>query len=345
MYRSILTASVLLTALIATRPAGAIDEVIRKSTEKTTKGTVKTVTKELVSLEDSVGKPIEVPANDIVGIKYGSEPPDINLGRGKASAGNLDGALEDFAKGVGSDDNIKAEIDYLIAHTTARKALEQDASLLGDAAAKLGAFGSSHPGNYQFYNSKLLLGQVQLAQEDFAAAAGTFSVLEGAPWADYKMAAQNNKARLALKQGNLPQALSAYEAVLALPADSAGEVSRRNEALLGKAAVQLQQNNAPEALNSVNAAIAAADPADSAVQAEAWILKGDCLRAAARTKEAVLAYLHVPVLFEKEKVHLPRALYHLSMLWPEVDQVERGLAARQELTDKFPDNEWTKKLK
>ena len=30
---------------------------------------------------------------------------------------------------------------------------------------------------------------------------------------------------------------------------------------------------------------------------------------------------------------------------PTVDQVERGLAARQELETSFPDNEWTKKLK
>lgn len=348
MYRSILTATALLTALIAAQPASAIDEVTRKSTEKTSKGTVKSITKEVVSMEDSVGKAFEVPANDIVGIKYTSEPPDVNLGRGKASAGNFAGALEDFAKGAaaaGSDDNVKAEIEYLVAYTVARRALEQDSSTLGEAASKLTAFGSNHPNSYQFYNAKLLLGQVQLAQEAYAEAAGTFGTLEAAPWADYQMAAKNNKAKLALRQGQLPQALSAYEAVLALPADSPGEVSRRNEALLGKAAVQLQQNNSTEALTSVNEAIAAADPEDSAVQAEAWILKGDCLRAAGETKKAILAYLHVPVLFEKEKVHLPRALYHLAELWPTVDQVDRGLAARQELENSFPDNEWTKKLK
>ena len=344
MYRSILTAIALLTAIIVAQSASAFDEVIRKSTEKTSKGTVKSVTKEVVSMEDGVGKTFEVPANDIIGIKYTSEPPDVNLGRGKASAGNFDGALEDFAKASSSDDNISAEIDYLVAATIARKALEQDASTLADAAAKLTAFSSKHPNSYQFYNAKLLLGQVQLAQEAYAEAAGTFGALEAAPWADYQMAAKNNKAKLALRQGQLPQALTAYEAVLALPANSPGEVSRRNEALLGKAAVQLQQNNSAEALNSVKEAIAAADPEDSAVQAEAWILKGDCLRAAGETKKAILAYLHVPLLFEKEKVHLPRALYHLSVLWPTVDQVERGVAARTELQTSFPDNEWTQKL-
>lgn len=347
MHRSILTATALLTALIAAQPASAIDEVVRKSTEKSAKGTIKSVTKELVSMEDSIGNPIEVPANDIVDIKYGDEPPDVNLGRGKAAAGNLDGALEDFTKSAGaagSDDNVKAEIAYLIARTTARQALEQDASKLEDAAGKLSAFGSSHPNSYRFYDAKLMLGQVQLAQADYAAASGTFAALTSAPWPDYKMAGQNASARLALKQGNLPQALSAYEAVLALPADGPAEISRRNEALLGKAAVQLQQNNAQDALASVNEAIAAADPEDSGVQAEAWVLKGDCLRAGGRTKEAILAYLHVPVLFEKEKVLLPRALYNLAQLWPAVDQLERGAAARQELLEKFPENEWTRKL-
>ena len=347
MYRSILTAAALLTALVLTHPAGAIDEVIRKSTEKSSKGTVKSVTKELVSMEDSIGKPFEVPANDIIDIKYGDEPPDLNLGRGKAAAGNIEGALADYAKSAaeaGSDDNIKAEIEFLVARAVSRQALEQDTSKLGDAATKLSGFTSDHPNSYRFYDATFLLGRVQLAQSDFAAAAGTFATLGSAPWPDYKMASQNANARLALKQGDLPKALSAYEAVLALPAPGPAEVSRRNEALLGKAAVQLQQNNAAAALESVVEAIAAADPEDSAVQAEAWILKGDCLRVGGRTKEAILAYLHVPVLFEKEKGHLPSALNHLAQLWPAVDQLERGNAAKQELMETFPDNEWTKKL-
>lgn len=347
MYRSILTASALLTALVLTQPAGAIDEVVRKSTEKSAKGTIKSVTKELVSMEDSIGKPMTVPANDIIDIKYGAEPPELNLGRGKAAAGNLEGALADFAtsaKAAGANDNVKAEIEFLVARAIGRQAMEQDPSKLADAATRLSGFTSNHPNSYRFFDATFLLGRVQLAQSDFAAAAGTFSTLGTAPWPDYKMAAQNASARLALKQGDLPKALSAYEAVLALPAAEPAEISRRNEALLGKAAVQLQQNNAPAALTSVNEAIAAADPEDSAVQAEAWILKGDCLRVGNRTKEAILAYLHVPVLFEKEKGHLPRALYHLSQLWPAVEQLERGAAARQELLGTFPDNEWTKKL-
>jgi TolA-binding protein len=73
-------------------------------------------------------------------------------------------------------------------------------------------------------------------------------------------------------------------------------------------------------------------------------LKGDCLKSQGKVKEAILAYLHVPVLFEKEKVALAEALYNLAVLWPRADQPERGLAAQQELQENYPDSPWTKKL-
>lgn len=326
--------------------ASAIDIVTRKS-DKAAQGDITAIAQDSVSVKSGIGTMIEVPANDIVSVRWGAEPAELNLARSAEEGGNLALALEQLvtsAGKAGTNEAIKAEIQFLTARVTARLALEQDASKLEDASKKLDSFVQAHSDNFRYFDSLQLLGNVQLAAADFVGAEQSFSKLARAPWSDYKMAAQNATAKLAFKKDDLAAALSAYEQVLSQSGTSPGEISRRNEALLGKAAVLLKQGNADQALQSVTEAITKTDPEDSEIQAGAWNLKGECLKTQGKVKEAILAYLHVPVLFEKEKVHLAEALYNLATLWPRADQPDRGLTARQELEENYPESPWTKKL-
>ena len=91
---------------------------------------------------------------------------------------------------------------------------------------------------------------------------------------------------------------------------------------------------------SVPAPIAGADPDGM----RAYVRQGDCLQAQNKTKEAILAYLHVPVLFSKEKALHAESLFRLSQLWGSVQKPERAADARAELERLYPDSEWAKKL-
>lgn len=346
MKRLTLIASAVAAVSVLSGSASAIDIVTRKS-DKAAQGDITAIAQTSISVKSGIGTMIEVPANDIVSVRWGAEPPEMNLARSAEDGGNLARALEQLATSAGkagTNEAIKTEIQFLIARVTARLALEQDATKLEDASTKLDSFAKAHTDNFRYFDSLQLLGTIQLAAADFAGAEQSFSKLAKAPWPDYKMAAQNATAKLAFKKDDLAAALSAYEQVLSQTGTSPGEISRRNEALLGKASVQLKQGNADIALQAVAEAIEKTNPEDSAVQAGAWNLKGDCLQAQGKVKEAILAYLHVPVLFEKEKLPLAEALYNLAVLWPRADQPERGLAARQELQENYPDSPWTKKL-
>lgn len=341
-------AGLTLTMLVSVQvQAQTIDSINRKSV-KPQKGTITEVTRDAVKIKPGISAVVTVPANDIVDIEWGGAPGSLNLGRGAENAGNFAVALERYTEAAaesGSSVNVKADIQFLIARVTAKTALQQDTSKLDDAATKLDTFVKDNATSFRFFDAVQLLGQVHLAREDFTEAATAFTRLTQAPWSDYKMAGQNATGRLAIARGDLPAALKSYDAVLVLPAKTAAEISRRNEALLGKSTVLIEQKNHAVALKTVTEAIAKADPEDSAVQAEAYILKGECLKAQGQTKEAILAYLHVPVLFEKEAMLNARALYNLATLWEKVEQPERGLAARTELTDKYADSKWAKMLK
>ena len=331
--------------------AQTIDTINRKS-DKPQKGTVTGVTRDAVKIKPGISPEVTVSANEIVDIEWAGAPGALNLGRGAERSGNYKVALERYteADGESSKAIVKADIQFLIARVTARIAIETDSSKLDDAAKKLDDFVKQNATSFRFFDAVYLLGKVNLARKNFPEAETAFNRLNQAPWPDYKMAGQNATGRLAIARGDVAAARAAYGAVLKLPATSPGEISRRNEALLGMSAALIEDKNFDEALTRVNEAIAKADPEDSAVQAEAYILKGDCLKVlpsaqgGLRTKEAILAYLHVPVLFEKESLLNARALYNLSILWPAVEQPDRGLSARTELEEKYADSKWAKLL-
>jgi len=352
MNRFLFAGTVCTLFLLVSLPVQAqtIDTINRKS-DKPQKGTVTDVARDAVKIKPGISPEVTIPANDIVDIEWAGAPGALNLGRGAERSGKYAVALERYteAGGASSKDVVKADIQFLIARVTARIAMEQDASRLDDAAAKLGAFVKSHATSFRFFDAVYLLGQVNLARKNYTEAETAFKRLNQAPWSDYKMAGQNAAGRLAIARGDVAAAKTAYSAVLKMSATTPAEISRRNEALLGISAALIEEKNYQQALTSVNEAIAKADPEDSAVQAEAYILKGDCLKVLStaqgglRTKEAILAYLHVPVLFEKEAVLNARALYNLSILWPVVERPDRGLSARDELQEKYADSIWAKK--
>jgi hypothetical protein len=113
---------------------------------------------------------------------------------------------------------------------------------------------------------------------------------------------------------------------------------------LGVATCHQRQNQFQEAAKELDLIIKEAPATDSKTMGEAYLRKGDNLLAAGQKKDALLAYLHVDVLFSGEKDLHAEALYHLSTLWNEVAQPGRAADARAKLTADYPNSDWAKKL-
>ncbi len=333
--------------LLASSMADAADIINRKSGEKRAAGTITETTKTEVSVKPSTGAAVTVPANDISSVDWDDAPSPMKLGKGDENNGKLEAALEKFAKAAdevkSGNDLVKADLEFLTARVTARIALT-DPSRRDEAVAKLTGFLKAHANNFRFYEAQLWLGQVYLARKDFEPARAAFDTLNQSPWSDYQLSAKVNLGRVLMSENKLDEAAQTFDGAISAASASPADQARKYEAMVGKARSLIAQNRQAEALTSLNDVVDKAPSEDTALQAEAYVLQGTCLQATSKTKEAVLAYLHVDVLFARESAYHAEALYHLARLWKTVQHPDRSLEAQAKLEGAYPNSEWTKKL-
>ena len=342
-----LSLSVLLLAVTSVQ---AIDTVYSRSTEKRAAGEVTDVSKDSVTVTPRVGSPTVFPANDVQRIEWDGEPPTLRLARSKDAVGQYTLALEDYRQAAkeisGDNDHLRTDVEFGIASVIGRMALG-DATQQDEAIKQLTSFRDDHSDHYRYFDALLLLGDVQLAAGEADAAESTFQLVTTSKWADYQMAANVKVARVKLARGDVAGARTAFDAVVATSTSSPAEESRRFEAMLGQASCLQQQNEHEQAASILGDVITGCSPSDTRLQAEAYLRQGDAYVALGqKTKEAVMAYLHVDVipLLAREKDLHAEALYRLSQLWPALGHPARADLATDKLQSDYPNSEWAKKL-
>lgn len=326
--------------------ASAVDAIVKKSGGRIT-GKITGGTKTELSIKPQVGDVANIPANDLASIEWDDASPELKVGLNDENTGKFDSALQRITKSKAETKSdspvLKAEFDYLITRVNARIALA-DATKRDDAIKLLQGFLKANADHFRFYEATSFLGQVQLAKGDFAAARTTFESLAQAPWNDYKLGAKVAIGRILMGENKADEAVKVFDEAAASAGTAPAEVARRYEALLGKARAQIAKSQHAEALTVLDDITQNGPAEDSAIQAEAYVLQGNALQALNRAKEAVLAYLHVDILFPREAGQHAEALYHMSRLWKAVQLPERGVEAEAKLQSSYPNSEWTKKL-
>lgn len=320
--------------------------VMRRGAKSIQSGDITEVTPTEVTVTPKIGKkdPIKIPANEILYIQYPGESPDVNLARSHEKGGRYEKALESYQKGAAAapadPPGLKAELEWGVVRTQARIAMANSAQ--ADAAvAELEKFKKAHPTHYASFTIYRYLGDVYYAKKDEAKAKAAYDQLAKAPWKDSQLAAEIGQAKLLLQSGKLDEALAAFDKVIA--GAGPAEESTRLAALLGKAKVLTAQSKFAEATPILDEVLAKSSPEETNLQAEAYVRQGDCLQSQGKMKEALLAFLHVDLLFESEATLHAEALYNLSKLWRKENNADRAEDAVQRLQKQYPGSDWTKK--
>ncbi len=330
--------------LAMSSPAWAIDIVTQRSTNKQHFGEIGAITKTELTIKPKTGDAVKIPANDIAAIKWDGEPAKLTIAKGDEERGHFDKAIDTYTE-VQKDASgkLKTYLEFLISRTMAKQALEDD-SKLEAAIKRLEAFTKAQSDHLGFFESMSFLGQLQGNSGDFAKAQASFESLGKAPWKDYQMSAKIQVAKMQLRQNDIDGALSTFDGIVSANAESDAEKAKKSEALAGKASCLVKQKKFDEAAKLIDEIIQNTSSDEDATMAEAYVRQGDCFQAQNKLKEAALAYLHVPVLYPKEKGPHAESLFHLVKISSAIGQPDRANEARDDLLSNFPNSEWAKKL-
>jgi tetratricopeptide (TPR) repeat protein len=301
---------------------------------------------EVIVVNQGKSEPQSIAVNRIVKIRYTGQPAALTRARSMEDAYDLRTAAEEYAKvqiEVKGKPLLLQAAQFGEARVLARLALDESTGL-DEAIARLEKLDREHSGSRHHFRSQELLGRLHFEKRDFAKAAAAFDELATAPWPEARLLSAVYHARMLRAQNKLDDALARLNPVLTAKPDSPEQQLIQAEALFEKAACLRGQKQRDAEIETLELAIDRAPAGSSSVQAEAYLALGDAYRATQKPKDALLAFLHVELLFAKHKELHARALYNLSQLWSELGQPDRSAAAQSSLKTEYPNSPWTKKL-
>ncbi len=323
-------------------PALAQDQVVPLRGTPVSGNVVKISTSEVVV--EARGKQQRVPVNEIRRVTFREEPADLRRGRNRILIGRIESGLADLKK-VAIDqierDEIKQDLQFYLAYAEGRLVLEQGGDA-AKAASGLFNFAKNHPTSFHFFATAEILGELSAAQGKYGDAARYYKAIGKAPWPEYKIRSVVLEGRARLAQQQFAAAKALFDSADKLPADSPEAKRQQQLATIGQA-ICLAELDAPEQGEQIlTELIDKADPQDTALYGHAYNALGRCYLKASRPKDALLAFLHVDILFYADAEVHAESLYHLSQLWKTVRRADRAVTARQLLAEKYSGSRWAK---
>lgn len=320
-------------ALVAGLALGSLAEAAdRVRTAKgTVNGTIRSISPAEVTIELAGGESQTIRASDIRSLGFDGEPNKLQSVRAAATGGRYDDALralDEIDAAAITRAEIKTDLDFYRAWCQGKLALA-GAGNPREAGKQVRDFVRANPQSHHFYPASELLGDLLAAVGAYDKALEEYAKIEGSGWPDARLRAGVARGRVLRTQGRGAEALAAFDAVLAEAGDGADEalVAQRLAAQLGKAECLADAGQYDEGVKLVQEIIRQAAPEDTETRARAYNALGVCWKKAGRPKDALLAYLHVDVLYFSAADAHAEALKNLAELWNAVGQPERAAQA------------------
>jgi len=331
----------ILSAIPSSAPAAGLVDRIRlvRGSES---GEITSTTPLEVTVEKASGGPRSVAVNEIRSIVFDGEPSELTQARLFANNGGYDNALEKLYavdQSRLSRSIVREEVEFLLAFCAGKRALAGSAQIV-DAGRQLNDFVRQHPQSFHYLEAVELMGDLLAASGKYPAAEKQYAELAKTPWPDYRMRAAVLVGRTLQVQGKHSEAIRQFDVVLAMRDNSRATRDAQLSATLGKAVSLAETERLDDAVRMIEEIIQKSDPEDKELQARTYNALGQCYEKAGRTKDAVLAFLHVDVLYSTVPDAHAEALSHLVPLWEAIGEPARAREARQVLNERYANTRW-----
>jgi len=293
-----------------------------------------------VTLEEQSGRSKSIAVPEIRSIVFDGEPPELTQARLHARNGGYQTALarlQEIDAAKLDRDLVRQDVEYFTAFCNAKLALGGKGEIV-EAGRALNDFVRRHAQSYHYLEAVELVGDLLMASGKYAAAEERYAELAKTPWPEYKTRAGMLMGRSLQAQDKHAEAIAEFDRALAGAADT----DSAGGATLGKAVSLAATGKIDEAVRAIEQVILDTDPEQKDLQARSYLALGDCYERAGRTKDALLAYLQVDVLYSTVPDAHAEALAHLAPLWEAVGQEGRAREARQTLQERYAGSRWAK---
>ncbi len=328
--------------LIAVSAAGALDSVKTKS--GSIPGKIVSISPLKVEVNQN-GELKEISVNQIETIFYEAEPASLKNAKTSILSGRYEDALKALAR-VNTDEitrkELREDIEFYTALASAQLGLNRSGKI-ADARRLMIAFAKNYPNSYHYFQACETVGDLLVANRSYAAAEEYYAKLAKAPWPDHQLRAAMAIGRALLAQEKYAQALKTFDTVLKNNSQDALSQAQREAAKLEKAAVLAAMKQNDEALKLIEPILLQTDAEDAATLARAYNILGTALRQAGKDQEALLAFLHVDLLYSSIAEAHAEALYNLSELWEKFRKPERAVRCRKILEQQYNNSPWAQK--
>ncbi len=284
----------------------------------------------------------QLPVNELESVQFEGEPTGLTQARMAVAGGRYAEAATQLAKVPQGDLKrplLNQEVQFYQALTAARMALGGSGSIQ-DAGKRMLAFEKSNPTSFHYFDACEALGDLLVAMGNFPVAEAYYTKIASAPWPEYKLKAAALSGRALVGQKKYDQAIARFDQVLASDLQGSQVSAQKIAAKLGKAEALSGSNKPQEAVALVDEVIAKAGPDEDELLARAYNVKGASLQAAGQVKPAIVAYLHVDLLYPRFPAIHAEALGHLAELFTTDNKTQRAAQARSTLKQKYPQSSW-----
>ncbi len=345
--RYFLIFAVLLTLIVSASPSALALDTIRLASEQVS-GEIQSMTRDEVVIKPIGGAAVRTITTDqIISITYTGQPGPMQMLVSQLSQSNY-GAItrtlemDSLKPERISDERIKAEVAFYSAYAAAQSALS-GAGDLEAAGASMRDYVNANSNHWRYYTAAQTLGELYSAVGADDEAIRAFSLLRDAPSDEIKLNGAMAQAKSLMAAERYDQAVPLFDEVLNAGGTSDAAKKRALVAEVGKISCNARLGDAEDGISTLKGIIDEGDSEDAELFAMAYTALGNCHLAAGQNEEALLAFLHIDLLYPSQARYRAEALYHLSRLWGEVGQGDRALQARQTLLSTFGDSTWARK--
>jgi tetratricopeptide (TPR) repeat protein len=341
--KTMLTAALLVTA--SAHSVFAVDIVTRRSDNTQLRGEITSMRLNEIVLKRTNGEEITISVSNLKGVRFDKEPLELNPARTNERSGAFEVALTRFKEVqsayTGGDKRLKTDLEFMIARVLGKQALT-DPSKVDAAKESLGKFRTANKDNFRYLEATLLQASIHALGGETDAGKLLLDEVQASSVKGFQLQAGVDKGRLLLIADDASGALQSFDDVIQKSQGDESATAAMYDGLLGRAMCLKQQSSLDDAITTLEEVIEKAPPTETRTLAEAWVRKGDCLRQQKRQKAALMAYLHVDVLYSGEPAQHAEALLRLSQLWGPGGHQDRAVDASARLAERYPNSQWAK---